>query len=101
MGGDDFNKTDDDEGNYQLDVNQIARNLIANHNNKVQTANNVNRDWVIAASNNFFNKNKKGIENAITSQLRRRLPAGKKYHSTLMRFKMKKRNSRKTQYISL
>ena len=94
MGGDDFNKTDDDEGNYQLDVNQIARNLIANHNNKVQTANNANRDWVITASNNFFNKNKK---DRFTSQLRRR--SLEKSIIRLMRFKMEKRNS--SQHISL
>ena len=68
MGGDDFNKTDDDEdnSNYEIDINVIIEQSIKEHDKNIDQHKSINREWRDSFVEAIWRKIKNKVNNEIT-----------------------------------
>ena len=75
MGGDDFNKTDDDEdnSNYEIDINVIIEQSIKEHDKNIDQQKSINREWRDSFVEAIWRKIKNKVNNEITRIIKQEL----------------------------
>ena len=67
MGGDDFNKTDDNKenSNYEIDISAIIEQSIKEHDKNIDQLKSVNRVWW----DSFFEAIWRGMKNKVNNEI--------------------------------